>query len=162
RVHGKLREAFGDALALVDLFSHPTIESLTERIQDRRDAERAAAPRRERVEGSSDVAVIGIACRFPGAANVDEFWGLLRDGHEATKRFSAEQLVTAGVEPELIGDPHFVAAGGVIDGIELFDAGFFGYSAREAQMMDPQQRIFLEAAWEVIERAGYDSEQFSG
>ena len=162
RVHSRLRERFGGDLALVDLFSHPTIESLALRIHEGRRAEPNVEPPRDRTIRATDVAIIGMTGRFPGARNVEELWQLLREGREAIKRFSVEELAAAGVDPEELANPRYVRAGGVVDDIDLFDAGFFGYNAREAQMMDPQQRIFLEAAWEVLERAGYDAEQFPG
>jgi acyl transferase domain-containing protein/acyl carrier protein len=169
RVHSLLRERFGDELSLVDLFTYPTVESLAKHILGgRAEAGQAARPEpqaeaaREAESASTDIAVIAMAGRFPGARNLEEFWELLREGREVIKRFSAEELIAAGVEPEVIADPRYVPAAGVLDDIELFDAGFFGYNAREAQMMDPQQRIFLEAAWEVLERAGYDSDSYRG
>lgn len=101
------------------------------------------------------IAVIGMACRFPGARNVREFWENLRQGIESITFFSEEEL--AGIDPDLRLDPHYVPARAVIDDAALFDAGFFGYTPREAQLMDPQQRIFLECAWEALEDAGYAS-----
>lgn len=176
RVHSLLRERFGDELSLVDLFSYPTVESLAKHILGGRaevkpvaqpepqsaQPEPQAETTREAEVASTDIAIIAMAGRFPGARNLDEFWKLLREGREAIKRFSAEELIAAGVEPEAVADPRYVPAAGVLDDIDLFDAGFFGYNAREAQMMDPQQRIFLEAAWEVLERAGYDSDLYRG
>ncbi|HEY7419610.1 MAG TPA: polyketide synthase, partial [Ktedonobacteraceae bacterium] len=99
------------------------------------------------------IAVIGMACRFPGARNVREFWSNLQHGVESITFFSPEEL--ADLDPDLRRDPHFVPARAVIDDASLFDAAFFGYTPREAQVMDPQQRIFLECAWEALEDAGY-------
>jgi acyl transferase domain-containing protein len=101
------------------------------------------------------VAVIGMSGRFPGAADLDTFWRNLRDGVESVSFFSAEQLARAGVDPDVQRDPRFVGAGGVLDDIDMFDAAFFGFSAREAEVMDPQHRLFLECAWEAFENAGY-------
>ncbi|MFS8070614.1 MAG: beta-ketoacyl synthase N-terminal-like domain-containing protein, partial [Byssovorax sp.] len=140
RVHSRLRERFGGDLALVDLFSHPTIESLALRIHAGRPAEPKIDPPRDVTIRATDVAIIGMTGRFPGARSVEELWQLLREGREAIKRFTVAELAAAGVDPEQLADPAYVRAGGVIDDIDLFDAGFFGYSAREAQMMDPQQR----------------------
>jgi acyl transferase domain-containing protein/surfactin synthase thioesterase subunit len=103
-----------------------------------------------------DIAIIGIACRFPGASTADVFWRNLIDGVESISRFSDEELLAAGVEARLVGDPHYVKAAPILADHDGFDAAFFGYAPREARLMDPQQRLFLEVAWEAFEDAGYD------
>jgi non-ribosomal peptide synthase protein (TIGR01720 family) len=103
-----------------------------------------------------EIAVIGMACRFPGAANVDQFWRNLRDGVESISFFTDAEMVAAGADPKSLTNPNLVKAGGALPDIELFDASFFGYSPREAEIIDPQQRFFLECAWEALETAGYD------
>src|SRR3990172_12162931 len=108
------------------------------------------------------VAIIGVACRFPGAKNVDEFWRSLRDGVESISFFSDQELAAEGISPALLADPNYVKAGAVLEGVKLFDAGFFGYSRREAELMDPQQRLVLECAWTALEVAGYSPETYSG
>jgi PPOX class F420-dependent enzyme/OxyR family protein len=108
------------------------------------------------------IAVVGMACRLPGAPDLDAFWRNLRAGVESITRFSAEELVAAGVPAELVDDPGYVRARGALRDIELFDAGFFGYAASEAAIVDPQQRLFLECAWEALEHAGHDSRRFDG
>jgi len=110
----------------------------------------------------SDIAIIGMNCRFPGAQCIDEYWQNLRDGVESITSFSDEELASSGVEYDLVCNPNYVKAGAVIPGIELFDADFFDFSASEAEMIDPQHRLFLECAWEVLESAGYDSESYKG
>src|SRR6185436_14168838 len=111
------------------------------------------------VEG---IAVIGLAGRFPGAKNVEEFWSNLKDGVETIMRFSDQELKAAGTDPAYAKLPGFVNAGSVLTDIDQFDAVFFGYSGRDAECIDPQQRLFLECAWECIEGAGYDSESYPG
>lgn len=113
-------------------------------------------------EHQREIAVIGLACRFPGAQNSDQFWANLRDGVESISRFTDEELIASGISPEVFRRPNYVKAGGVLPGIELFDAGFFGMSRREAEMTDPQQRIFLEVAWDGLENAGYDPQTYNG
>jgi acyl transferase domain-containing protein len=108
-----------------------------------------------------DIAIIGMAGRFPGAKNIAEFWQNLKNGVESISFFSAEQLGSLGID-SLLNNPNYVRAGGVLEGIDMFDASFFGVSAREAEILDPQQRLFLECAWEALEDAGYDSERFNG
>lgn len=107
-----------------------------------------------------EVAIIGLAGRFPGARTVDEFWRNLVSGVESISRFTDEEVIAAGIDPALVRDPAYVKAGGVLDDVERFDSAFFGYTPREAEVMDPQQRIFLECAWEAIEDAGYDTERY--
>ena len=108
------------------------------------------------------IAVVGMACRFPGANSVEDFWRNLRDGIESITFFTPEELLAAGVDPERLSDPRFVGAKGVLEDADAFDAGFFGFSPREAALMDPQQRVFLETAWTALEDAGYDSKKYPG
>jgi len=113
------------------------------------------------VEGL-DIAIIGMAGRFPEAKNLDEFWQNLRDGVESISFFTDQEVEAAGVDPALLKNPHYVKAGGVLEDAERFDASFFGFNPREAELMDPQHRVFLECAWEALENAGYDSESYEG
>ena len=108
------------------------------------------------------VAVIGMAGRFPGAHTPEDFWRNLRAGVESISFFSVEEMEAAGEAPEWVRNPSYVPAHGIVDGVELFDAAFFGLSPREAEVMDPQVRLFLECAWEAMERAGYESESYEG
>jgi acyl transferase domain-containing protein len=110
----------------------------------------------------TDIAIIGMSGRFPRARNVAEFWQVLRDGVEAISFFSDEELARAGVDPEELSSPDYVKAGGVLEDVELFDASFFGFNPREAEALDPQQRLFLECSWEALEDAGYDPETYEG
>ncbi len=104
----------------------------------------------------TEIAVIGMACRFPEATNPDEFWQNLCDGKESLARFSSEELLEAGVPAELINDPDYVPVRGIIEDVDKFDAVLFGYNPAEASVMDPQQRIFLQIAWEALEASGYN------
>src|SRR5690349_13729580 len=108
------------------------------------------------------IAIIGMACRFPGARDVNEFWESIRNGVEAISFFTEDELIASGVEPELIARPNYVRAGTVLKDIDLFDASFFGYTPREAETMDPQQRLFMECSWEALEHAGYDPDAYDG
>ncbi|XVK55742.1 amino acid adenylation domain-containing protein [Variovorax sp. W6] len=118
--------------------------------KDRPDA--AATPSRDALQDA--VALIATAGRFPGAADVEQFWDNLVAGRD-TISFFDDAMLDAGVSEALRSDPAYVRARGVIDGIEDFDAAFFGIGPKEAQLMDPQQRVFLEICWEALERAGY-------
>jgi acyl transferase domain-containing protein/aryl carrier-like protein len=110
----------------------------------------------------SGIAIVGMSCRFPGAADVEQFWRNLRDGVEAIARLTDDDLREAGIGPELAASPAYVRAASYVDGIERFDADFFGVNPREAEVLDPQQRLFLECAWEAFESAGYDCRSFPG
>lgn len=111
---------------------------------------------------SNDIAIVGMHCRVPGATNVEEFWRNLQSGTESIRFFSESELESAGVDREVFRDARYVKACASLEDIDLFDAAFFGYTPREAEAMDPQHRIFLECAWEVLERSGYLPEQYPG
>lgn len=110
----------------------------------------------------SEIAIIGMAGRFPGANSIDELWNNLRNGVESITFFTNEQLQASGVKPEALDDPNYVKARPVLEDVELFDAAFFGFTPREAEITDPQHRLFLECVWEAIENAGYDPESYKG
>ncbi|MDZ8257274.1 aminotransferase class III-fold pyridoxal phosphate-dependent enzyme [Nostoc sp. ChiQUE01b] len=109
-----------------------------------------------------EIAIVGMAGRFPKAKNIEQFWQNLRDGVESISFFSDEELLSSGIDPATLSQPQYVKAGSVLEDIEFFDAAFFDFSAKEAQITDPQQRLFLECAWEALEGAGYDSEIYAG
>ncbi len=109
-----------------------------------------------------EIAVIGMSGRFPGARNLKEFWSNLRNGVEAVKPLGDEELLAAGEDPRHLRDPHYVKAASMLDDVDQFDASFFGYNAREAEIMDPQQRLFLEHAFEALENSGYAPTQYDG
>jgi amino acid adenylation domain-containing protein len=106
-----------------------------------------------------EVAIIGMAGRFPGARNVDELWRNLRNGVESITFFDRDALERAGTDPEVMAQPGFVGAKAVLDDLESFDAELFGYTPAEAERMDPQTRIFHQCVWEALEVAGYDPRQ---
>jgi amino acid adenylation domain-containing protein len=110
----------------------------------------------------NDVAVVGMACRLPGARDTAELWRNLCAGAEAISFFSEDELLEAGVSPAALRDPAFVPAYGAIPEAWCFDAPFFGVSRREAQAMDPQHRVMLECAWSALEDAGVDPARFPG
>jgi acyl transferase domain-containing protein/glutamate-1-semialdehyde aminotransferase len=109
------------------------------------------------------VAIIGLAGRFPGARNVDEFWKNLVDGRETLSFFSDGELEPANAE-EMAGrrQPNYVRSRGIVADAEMFDAAFFGIPPSEAQILDPQQRVFMETAWEALETAGHVPRSFDG
>ncbi len=108
------------------------------------------------------IAVIGMAGRFPGAKNIEEFWMNLRDGVESISFFSEQELMASGIDPTEFNASQYVKASAVLEDTEWFDASFFGISPRDAELTDPQHRIFLECAWEALENAGYTADSYRG
>ncbi|HEX6862246.1 MAG TPA: beta-ketoacyl synthase N-terminal-like domain-containing protein, partial [Thermoanaerobaculia bacterium] len=168
KVHARLLEALpgglGRELSLIDLFKHPTVAALARSLAGEPEAA-APAPRPavplapgERI----DIAVIGLSGRFPGARSPEELWRNLVLGTESISRFTDEELLEAGVDPELVANPNYIKAQGILGDIELFDAAFFGHNPRSAELTDPQHRVFLECAWEALEAAGYDAGRYPG
>ncbi len=108
------------------------------------------------------IAIVGLAGRFPGARTVNEFWRNLAGGVESIHFASDEELAAAEIDPGLIANPDYVRASSTVAEPEFFDASFFGFSAREAEIIDPQQRVFLECAWEALEDAACDPGSYPG
>ena len=156
-----------NCLSAVTLFQYPTIAALANYLNS--DSESVALQQgkrrgelRRQATGNRDVAIIGMSCRFPGANNIEEFWHNLCHGIESISWFEDEQILNSGLDAELIGNPSYVKASPILEDIEGFDADFWGYTPKEACLLDPQQRLFMECAWEGLEDAGYDPVAFSG
>ena len=170
QVIAMLKKEFKAQVPTVALFEAPTVRTMVQYLmpEGAAEADRAEgilAQRRQRARRAGDdgIAIIAMNGRFPGAATVEEFWQNLHDGVEALTYFSDEELLAAGVPPELIHDPNYIKARPVLkDDVGLFDAAFFGYTPREAEFLDPQQRLFQECAWEALELAGYDTQRYKG
>ena|GEM_PF-881409 len=165
QVHSKLQEIFELKLKVVDLLAHPTINSLSQLITG--DGEAQSTKQRpvkplKKPQDKRDIAIIGMSGRFPGAKNLEEFWENLKNGVESISYLSDQQLVKSGISTDLLNNPHYVKVHGLISDIDLFDADFFNYSPREAKEIDPQQRLFLECAWEAIESSGYNPQTYEG
>ena len=109
----------------------------------------------EQAYHGDELALIGMSGRFPQANSTEAFWRNLCDGMEAISFFDEQTLLSSGVELAMLRDPQYVKARGLLADIELFDANFFDLTPREAEILDPQHRIFLECAWEALEQAGY-------
>ncbi|NES30183.1 non-ribosomal peptide synthetase/type I polyketide synthase [Micromonospora terminaliae] len=153
RLRSRLERALGRRITAPTLFAHPTVQALS--------AHLAAAPAASSPEpiGAQTrdrrIAVIGMAARFPGADTVERYWANLLAGVDSIHCFSPDELVAAGVPAETATAPDFVAASGTLGDISGFDAGFFGITAREARMLDPQHRLFLETCHHALEDAGH-------
>jgi acyl transferase domain-containing protein/acyl carrier protein len=111
---------------------------------------------------SEQIAVIGMTGRYPSAKNLEEFWSNLKSEKDCITFFTDEELLEAGIEPETLSDPNYVKARGTYEDTYMFDAHLFGYTPREAELIDPQQRVLLECALEAAEIAGYDPSTYSG
>src|SRR5215212_8781340 len=110
----------------------------------------------------TEIAVVGMAGRFPGAETLDELWALVAGGREGVRDLTDDEVLAAGVPREWLADPTFVRRMGVLRDVERFDAAFFGYAPREAEALEPSHRVFLECAWEALENAGCDTTRFPG
>ena len=111
---------------------------------------------------SSGIAIVGMAGRFPGARNIAQFWQNLSNGVESLTALTDEELLRAGVDPLTLRDPAYVKTAAILEDFDRFDASFFGLSPRDAAIMDPQHRVFLECAWEALEHAGWSPDRFPG
>ncbi|MEO0769512.1 MAG: beta-ketoacyl synthase N-terminal-like domain-containing protein, partial [Cyanobacteria bacterium J06649_4] len=179
QVLGKLQNQIDPTLSAVALFQYPTITSLAEYLRsadsvgsdvkqhddvqsliEKRIRDRTNSP--SAIENTTDIAVIGMAGRFPGAPNLDAFWQNLTNSVESITFFTDEEMLASGISPDLIQDPNYVNASPTLADIDCFDADFFGYSPKEAKLMDPQQRLLLECAWESLENAGYNPFVYEG
>ncbi len=171
RMVNQYQARFGREIPPVKVFQFPTISQLAQFLDGgsghsrfNRDAlPRAAASSLMSATNSrrEDVAVIGMAGRFPGADNLEQLWRNLCNGVESITFFSPEEL-GPGIDESLRRDPDYIRARGMIEGAEYFDAAFFGISPLEAKVMDPQQRVFLELTYHALEISGYDAERFRG
>jgi acyl transferase domain-containing protein len=110
----------------------------------------------------NEIAVVGMAGRFPGARSLTQFWRNLQGGVESVRRLSHDELKAAGVPESLLADPNYVPAAPILDDMEYWDAPFWGFTPLDASIMDPQHRLFLECAWEAFEDAGHAPERFGG
>ena len=160
---GRIAQTYGEAPSIAELFQYATIRKLGERLASATTPPVSAeAPAKTAVHeqlptADRRIAIVGMAGRFPGAGDTDTFWANLVAGVESITHFDADDLRPH--EPDidtLFSQPGFVAARGVLDDIEYFDAAFFGITPREASLIDPQQRLWLETAWTALEQAGVD------
>jgi len=161
-----LKEQLKLELSITQLFQYPTIRDLAKNITQKTDqASQTNQNIQNRIKNKrklgDDIAIIGMAGRFPGANNVEKLWENLCNNVESTTFFKDEDL-DPSIDPELLHNPNYIKAKGFVENSENFDAAFFGINPLEAKMMDPQHRIFLEVAYEALEDAGYSSDQYQG
>ncbi|MFV8755924.1 amino acid adenylation domain-containing protein [Nannocystaceae bacterium ST9] len=179
RIHAELHRRIGLALPLVDLFKHPTVAFLSEHLArhlaqadgqavERHELDQLRARLDARAQGGADsqggaqaIAIVGMAGRFPGAADVDAFWANIVAGREAVRRLDEAELRAAGIPEQVFSAPDYVRAAALLDDIDQFDAALFGITDAEARLLDPQNRLLLEHAWEALEDAGWAGESSS-
>jgi amino acid adenylation domain-containing protein len=157
----ELKQLYLYNLPITKLYQFPTVAGITNYLQPEGKTNESKKKDKNPSGDNGDIAVIAMACRFPGANTIDQFWALLKDGKETISFFSDEEL-DASIPDELKNNPQYIKARGIIDKAEEFDAAFFGINPRLAELMDPQQRIFLEIAWEALEHGGYLPSKYSG
>ncbi len=164
QVQAKLGKVLGREVPMIDLFRFPTVAALAEHLSggERRESPVQVRKRAAPARGGGEIAIVGMAGRFPGAADIDQLWKNLRGGVDSVTQFTDGELLSAGVDPGVLADPRYVKAKAVLEDIEEFDAQFFGVSPREAEMMDPQHRLFLESCWHALEDAGYAAPEGRG
>lgn len=166
-IRKELEDTFGIQLNIVELFEHSTLTALSKRIAELTQPKKQSK-RSDNLQLSSScsqnepIAVVGMACRLPGVANLEAFWELLLNEETNLVDFSDEVLNAKQVDSTLYRLPDYVKRGAVFEDSFAFDADFFGYSVRDAELMDPQQRQFLECAFEAMEHAGNISDKFQG
>ncbi len=162
----RINQSLGLNLAVETIFEHPTLRAMNRLIEGGANSavrDEAPTPLSSKAEqiplaanpSTNAIAIIGVTGRFPGAESVEAFWKNLCEGVESITAFHLEELD----EPERAlakAEPSYVAARPVLKDADKFDSSFFGVYPKEADQMDPQHRVFLECAWEVLERAGYD------
>jgi len=157
----ELKHKFKYEVPITKLYQFPTISGLVNLITGTNQAPAFTFKKNKDKKTNADIAIIGMAGRFPGAKNIDEFWDLLVEGREGTSFFTVDEI-DASIPSSVKNDPAYVKARGLIDGADEFDAAFFGFNPRSAELMDPQQRVFLQIAWEALESTGYLPQKYNG
>ncbi|MFP4846278.1 amino acid adenylation domain-containing protein [Winogradskyella sp. PE311] len=147
---------------ITKLYQHPTIAQLVKFLEPSKNKKAISQQKRKtKREANSDIAIIAMAGRFPGANSIQELWEVLKEGRETISFFTPEEL-DKSIPDELRNDPLYVAARGIVPSAKTFDAKFFGLNPKLASAMDPQQRLFLEVSWEALEQSGYLPNLYDG
>ncbi len=156
-----LRMRYNYDIPIIKLYQHPTISELSNFLEPKKETTSKKRKIKKKTSSSSAIAVIGMAGRFPGANSIEELWEVLRKGQETITFFKPEEL-DPSIPESLRNDPLYVPARGIVPIAKEFDASFFGLNPKIAEAMDPQQRIFLEIAYEVLEKSGHLPTHFDG
>ncbi len=110
----------------------------------------------------TDIAIVGMAGRFPGAFDAEELWTRVRNGDDCLVDLDADELISKGVPAATVSSPDYVRRTGIVEAVDMFDPGFFGIGKRDAAIMDPQHRLFMECVWEALESSAHTPEGFGG
>ncbi|TLF42286.1 polyketide synthase [Maribacter aurantiacus] len=149
-------------LPVTKLYQFPTIANISDYLEPKnKNVKMAFAKQSKKKNDSRDIAIIGMAGRFPGAKSVDELWKILREGKETISHFTKEEL-DSSIPEKIKNDPLYVGSRGILPSAKEFDALFFGLNPKVASAMDPQQRILMEISWEVLEQTGYLPDHHEG
>jgi amino acid adenylation domain-containing protein len=155
-----LKQTWDYRLPIIKLYQYPTISGIVGFLNGKERPELQLPKQREH-EPNKDVAVIGMSGRFPGADTIDELWDVLKEGRETIRFFTKEEL-SAHIPSAIKNDPDYVRARGIVNRADEFDAAFFNINPKVAELMDPQHRVFLEIAWEVLESTGHLPQHYEG
>lgn len=168
----QLTQQLGTEVSVVDIFENPTVQTLAALIDTRNSSDACADDTAQPpfsttaahhcADGIDDIAIIGLAGRFPGADNLDDFWSNIRAGVCSIRELSTEELEQNGVPSSVYSDDNYRAVGALLDNVDQFDPQFWQLSQKEAKLMDPQQRLFLETCWHALEHSGYTPQQQGG
>jgi amino acid adenylation domain-containing protein len=162
RVATKLRQQYHLQIPVTKIYQYPTIAELSHFLtSDTIQVEYLNSSKGKQEKPSTDVAIISMAGRFPGADSIEELWNVLKAGKETITFFTTNEI-DQSIPESLRNDPLYVAARGILPKANTFDAEFFGINPKLAEVMDPQQRLFLEISWEALEQAGYLPRHFNG
>ncbi len=172
RLNNKLNTYFKKELPITTIFQFPTVRGLALSLTDNTDKKLSSTETTGQTQENTqitdeapetnDIAIIGMSVRLPNISDIYEYWNRLVNSTECISFFTEEEIIKAGVSPKLARDSNYVKAQGVMNGIENFDADFFSYSPREAEVMDPQVRVFHEIIWEALEDSGYCPWNYEG
>ncbi|WP_411845596.1 amino acid adenylation domain-containing protein [Roseibacillus persicicus] len=158
----KLSRHFDKEVTAPELFQHSTVAEQA-KLFTTSESTNETAPVSFESSSNRDIAIVGMSCRLPESPNVHQFWQNLLDGKECLTQLTDADLLTAGIDPATVrNDSGYVPVKGLMENVENFDAKFFGVLPNEAKLMDPQHRVFLELAWDCLEDAGYNSEDYEG
>lgn len=161
KVSAKIKTELNLDVPVTKIYQYPTISGLSHYLNLNAKTSHKKAKNQKAKVYKGEIAVIGMACRFPGASSIQELWNILKNGEETTTFFKPEELDNT-IPEELRKDPMYVGARGIVASAKYFDARFFGINPKLAQAMDPQQRLFLEIAWEVLEQSGHLPKHYDG
>jgi amino acid adenylation domain-containing protein len=168
QLQSEIARRFEKPVRVADIFRHPTLRALAGMLDASNNVsddvivgrERARRRRAAMVQGS--IAITGMACRFPGAAGIRQFWVNLASGTESIERLTLQELLAQGIDPEFAQRPDYVPAASVLRDVMMFDPDFFAMTPREAAITDPQQRLLLECAYDALCDAGHAPQSFDG